>query len=237
MLFLWLLLTFSGPLWLIFSKQVDLTADYMTANRDSANLAPLPSEENQAVIQAYAARAFNWRGAFSSHCWIAVKPKNAAHYTVYQVVGWRTYQGLPSLSIMQDIPDRNWYNEVPKLLLDIRGEKAENFIPKIDRAARNYPYAMPYTLWPGPNSNSFPAYIGRAVPELELTLPADAVGKDFLPVHQFLARSPSGTGYQLSLLGIFGITIARKEGLEINLLGLTYGIRFSPFKIQLPGLG
>ena len=151
-LLLWLLLTFAAPLWILFTGRVDLKADYSTANRDSAHIAPLPQTTPEAVIQVYAARAFNWRGIVASHSWIAVKPRNAPQYTVYQVVGWLTYRGLPALSIAQDIPDRNWYNEKPELILDIRGSKAESLIPRIDEAAKTYPYAKNYTLWPGPNS-------------------------------------------------------------------------------------
>jgi len=238
MIFLiWLVLTFAGPLWLLFSGQVDMEADYRTASRETARIAPLPQDEKAAVIQVYAARAFNWRGMFASHSWIATKEKNADAFTVYQVVGWRNYRGLPALSIEQDIPDRNWYNEVPKLLLDIRGERAEALIGKIAQAADAYPYAGPYHLWPGPNSNTFPAYIAREVPELGLVMPGDAVGKDFLTGNSIFAKAPSGTGYQLSLYGAFGLLIAKKEGIEINLLGMTYGLRFSPFQIVLPGLG
>lgn len=231
----WLLLTFSGPLWLWWQGRVDFNADYRTANRASAGIAPLASTTSEAVIQVYAARAFNWRGLFASHSWIALKPKGAADYTVYQVVGWNSYHGLPALTAMADIPDRFWYGAAPNLVLDMRGEQAEKLIPRIEQAAKEYPYAQPYTVWPGPNSNSFPAYIGRAVPELRLALPADAVGKDFLPEGAFFARAPSGTGYQLSLFGLLGVMIAQKEGIEINLLGMVYGVRFSPFTVLLPG--
>jgi len=233
----WLLLTFAGPLWIVLTRQVDLKSDYSTANRDSAYLAPEPKTTKEAVIQTYSARAFNWRGIFASHCWIAVKPKDASDYTVYQIIGWRTYHGLPALVIAQDIPDRNWYNQTPKLILDVRGTKAEALIAKIDEAAKNYPYAKPYTLWPGPNSNTFPAYIARNIPELGLAMPSDAIGKDFLPQGALFAKAPSGTGYQISLFGILGVLVAKKEGIEINLLGLVYGIKFSPFRILLPGIG
>lgn len=236
-MFFWLILTLTGPLWLLLTGKVDLKADYRTANRDSAGLAPSPSAAPEAVIQVYAARAFNWRGMFASHSWIATKEKGASDYTVYQVVGWRTYRGLPALAIERDLPDRYWYNAAPTLLLDVRGQKAEALIPKIDHAARTYPDAQPYRVWPGPNSNTFPAYVARQVPELALALPADALGKDLLANHRFFAKAPSGTGYQCSLYGILGILIAKKEGLEINLLGLVYGISFSPFRILLPGLG
>ncbi|MDX1975912.1 MAG: DUF3750 domain-containing protein [Rickettsiales bacterium] len=226
-----------GPLWMLFSGRVDLKADYRTANRESAHLAPLPHEAPEAVIQVYAARAFNWRGIFASHCWFAVKAKGASEYTVYQIVGWRNYRGLPALSIAKDVPDRNWYNQTPKVILDVRGEKAEALIPKIDAAAKAYPYAHPYTLWPGPNSNTFPAYIARRIPELGLALPADAIGKDYLVDSRFVAPAPSGTGYQISLFGVVGLLIAKQEGFEINILGGVYGVRFAPFRILLPGWG
>jgi len=153
------------------------------------------------------------------------------------VVGWRAYSGLPALSIAQDIPDRYWYNERPRLILDVRGSKAQMLIPRIDAEARAYPYARPYSLWPGPNSNTFPAYIARRIPELRLALPADAIGKDFLPANAMLAPAPSGTGYQFSLFGAFGLLVAAKEGIEINILGAVYGLRFYPFRILLPGIG
>lgn len=234
-LLLWLLLTCIGPAWVIATGQVDFKADYRTANRESAKLAPDAATTEEAVIQAYAARAFNWRGMIATHCWIATKPKGADSYTVYQVVGWRKYHGLPALSIEQDIPDRHWYNAAPQIFLDMRGEQAENLIPRIDMAGRAYPDAEGYTLWPGPNSNSFPAYIGRQVPELGLVMPASAVGKDYLPQGVYWDTAPSGTGYQFSAFGALGFTLAKKEGLEVNILGLTYGIRFWPFGVLLPG--
>lgn len=234
---IWLLITFFGPVWVILTGQVDFKSDYRTANRDSAHIAPDPALVRDAVIQVYSARAFNWRGIFATHCWISVKPKDAGAYMVYQVVGWRIRRGLPALAITEDIPDRNWYNNTPDLILDIRGVKAENLIPKIDEEAKNYLYAGSYTLWPGPNSNTFPAVVARQIPELGLVMPASAIGKDFLPDGNFFARAPSGTGYQFSIFGLFGIIIAKEEGIEINFLGAVYGVRFSPLRVLLPGFG
>lgn len=236
-LIIWIILTIAGPLWILCTKQIDFHADYRTANRASAHLAPDPNFTKEAVIQAYAARAFNWRGIFATHTWIAIKPKDAKTYIVYQIIGWRKYYGFPALTIIKDIPDRYWFNHKPTLILDIRGTDAEKLIPQIDHAARTYPYADDYDLWPGPNSNTFPAYIARKVPALHLVMPANAIGKDFLAGMHFFAKAPSGTGYQLSLLGALGILMAKKEGIEINILGFVYGIRFSPFAILLPGVG
>ncbi|TAK77848.1 MAG: DUF3750 domain-containing protein [Gammaproteobacteria bacterium] len=232
-----LLLTFTGPLMVLLSGRIDFHADWRTANRESAHIAPDPRTHPEAVIQVYAARTFNWRGLFAVHTWIAVKPKQATHYTVYQSIGWRLLHHLPPVTIANDIPDRYWFNQTPLILLDIRGEAAEKIIPQIEKAAAHYPYNNQYDYWPGPNSNTFIAYLARHVPAMRLTLPSLAIGKDYLPDSQFFAPAVSGTGYQVSFYGLLGITLAREEGLEINLLGLVYG--FSPLQmtLKLPGLG
>ena len=125
----------------------------------------------------------------------------------------------------------------PDLLLDHRGADAETLIAKVLAAAKSYPFADRYRLWPGPNSNSFTAYIARRVPELGLEMPANALGKDYLVDGYIFGRAPSGTGYQISLFGLAGVLVAREEGLEINLLGFTFGIDFKDLAIKLPGVG
>jgi hypothetical protein len=234
---IWAILTIIGPLCLVLSGKINFTADYRTANRESAHIAPDPNKIKEAVVQVYSARAFNWRGIFATHTWIAVKAKNAQYFTVYQVIGWRLYRNLPPLVAIQDIPDRNWFNHPPTIILDIRGEKAEKIISDLAKIVNNYPYQNTYLTWPGPNSNTFVAYVARHIPSMQLLLPSNALGKDFLSHSIFFASAPSGTGYQFSLYGLFGIVIAKKEGLEINFLGLVYG--FSPALriLKLPGFG
>ena len=89
----------------------------------------------------------------------------------------------------------------------------------------------------GPNSNTFTAFVARRVPELKLDLPPTAIGKDYLPNGDLFARAPSGTGYQFSLFGLFGVLVGVEEGLEINLLGLTFGIDPKSFALKLPAVG
>ena len=230
-----LIITIVGPLFIWLRGDINFKSDYRTANRQSANLAPNPLTTKEAVIQVYAARAFNWRGLLATHCWIATKLANENEYSVYQVVGWLQYRNLPVVSIQKDLPDRNWFDQAPEVILDIRGSKAQELIAQINQAANSYPYSNQYTIWPGPNSNSFIAHIGREVPDLGFVMPSNAIGKDFISKNKFFSRAVSNTGYQISLFGLLGITIAKKEGIEINLLGLVYGIKFAPFKILLPG--
>ena len=49
----------------------------------------------------------------------------------------------------------------------------------MDRAAKSYPWATEYKAFPGPNSNTFVAWIGRQVPQLGLDLPLSAIGSSY----------------------------------------------------------
>ena len=225
-----------GPL-LAFAEVRTMGKAWWEASRQSSGVSPSPDEVMSAVIQVFAARAFSWRGIFGVHTWIAVKPTNASEYTVYQLVGWRLRRGEDPVAIQRDIPDRLWYDAIPELLVDVRGEGVDELIKKIDKAAKTYPYRNTYSIWPGPNSNTFVAWIGRLVPELRLDLPPTAIGKDWLGKTKFFSSSTSGTGYQFSFLGILGILLGVEEGLEINILGLNFGIDVLGMSLRLPGVG
>ena len=60
-------------------------ADWRTASRAPAGLAPNPATTPEAVVQVYAARTIGWRGYLSVHTWVAVKPAGAGAFTVYEL--------------------------------------------------------------------------------------------------------------------------------------------------------
>jgi len=210
--------------------------DWRTASREPVGLAPNPAVTREAVVQVYGARAVRWRGYFGIHTWIAVKPTDARRYAVYEVTGWRLRHADSAVIIHDRAPDGRWFGNAPELLADKRGPGVDALIERIDRAARAYPYAGEYSVWPGPNSNTFTAWVARAVPELEVDLPPTAIGKDFLG-GRILATAPSGSGMQLSLFGLLGVTASAVEGLEINVLGLTFGVDPLGPAIKLPLVG
>lgn len=154
--------------------------DWRTASRESAGIAPDPQTTPEAVIQVYGAATYGWRGLVAIHTWISIKPEHATNYTVYDVVGWRVHRNLSALRIVEDIPDRYWYGERPELFLDIRGDKAAKLIVKIRRKVQEYPWKHTYKIWPGPNSNTFPAWIAKQIPQLGLDLPFRAIGKNYV---------------------------------------------------------
>ena len=156
------------------------TKDWRTASREPAGIAPHPAASREAVLQIYGAPAWGWRGWFAIHTWIAAKQTDAASYTVYEVIGWRQRQGLPVVRIEQDLPDRYWYGERPRLLMEFRGGGVDGLIAAVDRAAKNYPWHDSYKAFPGPNSNTFTAWIAGQVPELALKLPFTAIGSGYV---------------------------------------------------------
>lgn len=211
--------------------------DYRTADRSSAHMAPTPEQEPRAIVLVYRAPAFSWRGWFSCHAWIALKPKDAKEYEVLEIVGWRLRRGLSAVVDENDVPDRKWYGQVPHLMYDARGPKAEALIPQIQKAAKSYPYPYEYRAWPGPNSNTFISHILREVPDLGLTLPSNAIGRDWLIGGKPFARSESGTGFQVSLLGLAGFTVGLRDGIEVQILGLDFGLDLLRPALKLPIVG
>ena len=211
-------------------------ADWRTASRESVGIAPDPAMVREAVVQVYAARAYSWRGYFAVHTWISTKKANADQFTTYEVVGWRVRRGGQAIVASNRPPDGRWFGAAPELLLDLRGGEAANAIPTIEQAINSYPYNDRYTIWPGPNSNTFVAHVARQVPGLRLDLPPTAIGKDYLP-NSIAAKTPSGTGAQVSLGGVLGVMVGWEEGVEINILGLTFGLDPNDLAIKLPFAG
>jgi hypothetical protein len=210
--------------------------DWRQASREPVGLAPDPATTPEAVIQVYAARAVRWRGYFGVHTWIAAKATGADRFTVYEVMGWRLRRNGTAISVGDRAPDSRWYGNAPELLADRRGASVGPLIERLEAAVAGYPYADTYHVWPGPNSNTFTAFILRELPELRADLPPTAIGKDYLGP-RLIARTPSGTGLQFNLFGLLGLMAAVEEGIEVNLLGLTFGIDPAQLAIKLPLAG
>ena len=154
-------------------------ADWYSASRASAGIAPDPFVTNEAVVHVYGADTWGWRGWFAIHTWIAVKRTGESQYTVYDVVGWRGNYGSGVLGITNDIPDRYWYGSKPRLIKAHQGAGVDELIDAVDQAARIYPWKNSYKAFPGPNSNTFTAWVALQVPELKLDLPFSAIGSSY----------------------------------------------------------
>jgi len=186
--------------------------------RDSSEQAP-PVTPGDAVIQVYAARA-------------------ARFYQRLEVIGYYAYYGGNTVRNRRGNPDGYWFGNRPTLLREITGNAdVDELIDRLEAAASDYPYPTTYHVWPGPNSNTFVAWLARSVPELKLELPPHAIGKDYLPNGAIAAKTPSGRGGQISLGGYAGVMLGLEEGIEVNLLGLTLGLDWYPLALKLPAVG
>ena len=208
--------------------------NWRDASWESSGVLPDARSEPEASVRILAARTGRWKGIFAVHTWIVMKEKGDAPWMRYDVVGW----GAP---VRRDnyAADAFWYGNTPYFVNEIRGDAAERMIPTIERVIAAYPWQErgSYTVWPGPNSNSFIAWLTRHVPGLETEMPATAIGKDYLGPGLRWAKTPSGTGWQVSAWGLAGASLALEEGLELHLLGSTIGIDPKSLSVKLPALG
>lgn len=156
------------------------TDGWQTASREPAGIAPDPAQHPEAVVQIYAADAWGWRGIFAVHTWVAVKSSDAQLYRVYEVVGWRVRQGYQALRVYEERhPDRYWYGAKPELVWEKRGEGVDDLIADIEQAVANYPWKDQYKVFPGPNSNTFPAWLINQVDGIDASLPFSAIGSGY----------------------------------------------------------
>jgi hypothetical protein len=206
---------------------------WRNADWSSTGSLPDPGADSQARVLIMSGRTGGWKGVFSVHSWVVLKPENARSWRRYDVVGW----GNP-VRINGWAPDGLWFGNKPQVVLDLQGAAATNAIPKIEAAIKSYNYvnAGDYRIWPGPNSNTFVATVLRAIPEAGTILPANAVGRDFRPL-PYVGLTDSRTGIEASLWGVIGIKVGWVEGVEMNFLGLVAGLDLRNPGVKLPGFG
>jgi len=206
---------------------------FREANWSSVGALPVAAAHPEARVLVLSGRTGGWKGVIAVHSWVVFKRENATSWTRYDVVGWGNPVRLNGWA-----PDARWYGTVPSVVADIKGAEAQALIPKIEQAVKDYRYANygDYRLWPGPNSNSFVAAVLRAIPEIGVTMPPNAIGRDFRP-DPYLGLTDSGTGIEASLWGLLGVKLGWVEGIEVNLLGLVVGLDIRDPAIKLPGFG
>ncbi len=203
------------------------------ADWSSTGRLPPAATDTAARVIVFTGKAGAWKGVFSVHSWVVLKRANAAEWTRYDVVGW----GQP-VRVNNWPPDGRWFGNTPVAIADISGPDAEKLIPRIEAAVRAYSFrnAGDYRIWPGPNSNSFTAAVLRAVPELGVALPPNAVGRDFRD-QLYAGRTDSGTGVEINLYGFAAVKLGWVEGVEVDLLGLVAGLDLRHPGVKLPGFG
>lgn len=211
----------------------DRPRSWSQADWGSSGLLPSGEQNPEAAIYVMAARTGGMKGAFSVHSWIVTKRENGL-YARYDKVGW----GSPVRRNHRPA-DGRWYSNEPYVVASVNGDEAARLIPKIEAAIRDYPYSNrgDYTIWPGPNSNSFVAHVINAVPELNATLPPNAVGRDFRSRLLSFDFDPVGYDMHASIGGLVGFATGAKSGFELHFMGLVAGLDILNPALKIPGFG
>ena len=112
-----------------------------------------PGAEPEARVLVMSGRTGGWKGVFSVHSWVVLKPENGKSWRRYDVVGW----GNP-VRINGWAPDGLWFGNKPQVVLDLHGAAATEGDPEDrgrDQGAINTP--MPATIASGPGRTATPS--------------------------------------------------------------------------------
>ncbi|MEM7207235.1 MAG: DUF3750 domain-containing protein [Pseudomonadota bacterium] len=223
---------------LILTCSVLTMAGHAKESREAQSvLSPTGYSNKDEIVRVYGARTWGKKGIFAIHTWIVVKPSGSDDFKRYEVIGWRLRYGRSALKISDWSGETDWWGNPGELIMEWRGDGTTNVADRIDAFAQRYSAASSYVVWPGPNSNTFVAEVGRAIPELRLDLPAKAIGKHYRVSDSFFGRSVSGTGVQISLAGFFSLAVGVEEGIEIGALGINIEWDIFDLAVELPIIG
>lgn len=180
-------------------------------------------DNSQTVVALFSGGLGEPMEEIARHPWFAVRKAGETDWRVYQVGGGGVKDGDPSRVgvYVKPILHGLWVGEEgerARKCVEVEGPKAKA------RIERDY-------FFPGPNSNTFGDVVLRAC-KLSASLPSTSVGKDWRGIFGAGITSER-TGVQFST-PIVGLKIGLKEGIEIHIIHLAFGIDFWPPAIIVP---
>jgi hypothetical protein len=121
----------------------------------------------------------------------------------------------------------------PHVLARWSGPEAARLGATLARESPRYRFRDRYLAFPGPNSNTYVAEMLRLA-EVEVDLPASMIGRRWRgPLGFGAGAPPSGLGLALETPAL-GLSLGVREGLEVQLLGLPFGIDPWPLALRVP---
>lgn len=158
------------------------------------------------------------------HPWFAVRKAGEKEWRIYEVGGGgsETDPFHDHSPYMRPILHGLWRGKA--------AEKAAACIEKVGPEVKSY-IESHYIFYPGPNSNTFGDVVLRRC-KLSASLPSTSVGKDWRGLIGAGITSER-TGVQLET-PLVGLKIGLKEGIEVHVIGLSFGVDLWPPAIILP---
>lgn len=157
------------------------------------------------------------------HPWFAVRRAGATTWQTYEVGG-----GGPEEDPFHVHPP---YVD-PRLHAIWRGDAGDRAAACIERIAPDVKRDIEaHYSFPGPNSNTFADVVLRRC-KLAASLPATAIGKDWRgKVGASITSERTGVQIETALVGL---KVGLKEGIEVHLIGLSFGIDLWPPALIVP---
>ena len=119
-------------------------------------------------------------GAIAEHYWFVVFNDDAGDCRRWEV--WQTMdaggKSFGHLHCDLKEPDADVGGGPTRVVTEWNGESASRISFILEGSEKDYPYRERYLPWPGPNSNTFVAWVLRKA-EIEFPLPWKAMGKDY----------------------------------------------------------
>lgn len=195
-------------------------------------LTSLPVEPTGPVVQLWHATlpsALRW---VAVHCWFTAFDPAVGQWRRWEVWQNADAGGTSWGHVHRDLmsPYRPVGGGPAVRQAEWQGEEAERLLAVLE-GSPEYPHRARYHYWPGPNSNTYAAWVLRQA-AVSHDFDPRAVGKDYLGLL-------GGRG-QLTMPGfqwespLLGLKIARCCGVEVHLLGLTVGYRRAGRLLKTP---
>ena len=93
---------------------------------------------------------------------------------------WNRVKELYLAALSVDFEERAAFLEKACGGDDALREEVDKLIDAVDSAAHSYPWKTTYKAFPGPNSNTFTAWVIKQVPALDVVLPFSAIGSGYV---------------------------------------------------------
>lgn len=188
------------------------------------SLTPPPNDETTvAVLSGSLGHPMN---AIARHPWFAVRHAGDKVWATYEVGGGDGREEVDPFR------DHTPYLDpiVHKVWRGAEAERAAACIARVAPGVRQRIEAD-YIFFPGPNSNTFGDEVLRAC-HLHASLSSTSVGKDYRGLFGAGITS-EGTGVQIET-PVLGFKIGLKEGIEVHIIGLSFGVDFWPPAVIVP---
>ena len=197
---------------------------------------PPPRAKPEAIVHVYAARTGRWKGVFAHHSWIVIKEKGASRLHALRqgrLGPAGEGQQLGARCALVWPPCRGWSGAV-------EGPAAEALIPKISAAVAALslqPRRATTRSGRAPTRTRSSPTCSPPSPRPASPCRPPPSARTGASTSRLFGLTPSGTGVQLVVGGLFGVTVGWVEGIEINVLGLVTGIDIRRPALKLPGFG